>query len=182
MSDFVCSVVPLSRGPTIQHILAKQYAQRADLPSDISMVPISTTFPPPGVVTSDVMVWWWLSSHPLGRSTEKGQNPVPSAICGEGLEKSKQHHKKPPPRYLGPGKSNGRPDSQTLELAGGRIIMHAIYRGQSRRVNERAWVGGTGHRNCGTQRERELSVVLNRFQNLLLKSIISRGWCMCEQG
>lgn len=116
----------------------------------------------------------------MGRSTEKGQNPVPSAICGEGLEKSKQHHKKPPPRYLGPGKSNERPDSQTLELAGGRIIMHAIYRGQSRRVNERAWVGGQDteiavHR----ERERELSVVLNRFQNLLLKSIISRGWCMC---
>lgn len=93
------------------------------------------------------------------------------------MEKSKQHHKKPPP-IPGPEKSNGRPlpiRHLNCWLAGGRIIMHAIYRGRSRRVNERE--GDTGHRNCGTQRE--LSVVLNRFQNLLLKSIISRGWCVC---
>lgn len=89
-----------------------------------------------------------------------------------GVGKIKTTPQKATPQYLGQGKSEGRPDSQTLELAGGRIIMHAIYRGQSR-VNERDRTQKLRYT------ERELSVVLNRFQNLLLKSIISRGWCMC---
>lgn len=102
MSDFVCSVVPLSRGPTIQHFLAKQYAQRADLPSDISMVPISTTFPPPGVERCNGVMMIEFSS--FGKIHRKRAESRSKCDLRGGVGKIKTTPQKATPSVPGAGK------------------------------------------------------------------------------